>query len=232
MNSFKLWVESEMPRFLYWDSSSKRWMTTSNYRNIEAWIADRCVDIEHASPYHPDMKMAISELIKLYPALEAKELKFDGHSFSTINSFLSDKQFDNDEQWGIYPLYFYHGTSMHVWEKVKESGLFPRLDTGMSQGYGSHIPSSPNLIYLSGSFNNSVKFAARDASRRDKSLPVVLQIDARKLNFRKLKPDEDSKESTWQESLAHINSVGYEDSIPARFISLFSMWDKGMWTKV
>jgi len=203
-----------MPSILGFNSG--RWYEGSPLRNEWDWYIypeGNTLHIENATEYHEGFRSALKEIASKYP-IENMVLSFDGNQISVADYL------ENDIDWSN--LTFYHGTSSNRWILIQQwGGLYPRRETGQSTAYGfdKDAPSSnEDLIYLTTQIGTA-RFAASDASRRDRSKPVVLKIAGLDENY--MVPDEDSRRSSARESLAMMGSIGYTIPIPLSQIELF-----------
>ena len=189
--------------------------------------------IELVSPHHPELRPALKQLSDLIgKEILGYRTRFDGPPGMTLGELISQER---DEDWD-YMEFFYHGTCTGFLKVIEREGLRPRSETGTPPVHGRVFANAPlgpeNQVYLCAEDGNKVRFAAREANvvfhrlhPAEKSEPVILKINARELNLRKLKPDHDSGKYNWQDSLYTLGSVGYEGIIPPNLISIHLVYD-------
>jgi hypothetical protein len=85
----------------------------------------------------------------------------------------------------------YHGTSAKHLASILSSGLAPRAESG-HEGYWE-VESAEDRVYLTSAY---APFYAMQAADKDKSLPIILEIDYAQLDESRLLPDEDYLEQT------------------------------------
>lgn len=114
------------------------------------------------------------------------------------------------------PDYYFHGTSLEDAKVILKDGLKPRQITKKGAAFGAEDPSNPKYVYFTAEMG--VADAAAEAAAAF-SYQAILIVSIPKKS--KLRPDEDCRCETWQESLAIVGGMAYEGTIPARYISLF-----------
>jgi hypothetical protein len=189
-----------------------------NYRNAELFITQRPTDpkltavmIEGMSDTHPHLNKALEFLITVDEKFKVARLRLDNNPKITVQDFIDQNKHD-----GGMPEFVYHGTSAKSAKDILENGLKPRDLTNEPAKYKT-IQSGESLkdrVYLC-TFGNmgSAKFASRQSAAYDKSKPVILKIATSKMDTCLLMPDEDSKKSTWQESLNGLGTLAYKGVI-------------------
>jgi hypothetical protein len=210
-------------------STDERWLPTRG----TWWMATTLsggrqrLILEGATESHEGFRRALSEIVAQHSELGDLQIQFDGPPV-LVSELLSRPPF----AWETAD--FYHGTSIGVWEKVKRDALRPRSETGSGPAYGSQYSSAPkgreDAVYLSTQLGPA-HFAARDASRPDHSMPVVLRVHGIREQY--AIPDVDSRERTARDSLDRMGTIGYLRTIPASQITLFETLDRerGKWIK-
>jgi len=244
MMQFKTWLENNN-----WTTSNyitlyyiNHTWTPEGYRHApEADISKnkKIIEFSNISIYSPEIRPAIQKLIKLtqqtIPDLPQYKTKFDGPPGPTLQEILN---MENNEDWG-YIQWFYHGTCTGTLDAIQQNGLQPRATTGSYPVYGTvgaNAPEgNPNYVYLHGTDGNAVRFAARQANAKFKTnptAPIILKIDAKRLNPQKFRPDHDSGSSNWQTSLYTIGSIGYEGIIRPELITIhLTTNNENQWVK-
>ena len=193
---------------------------------LNVYISSRHISIDE-SPYHPLLKKALKILVKQKPYVANKPIDFDGWSPGTVSEFIKSRE--PIHPWNTLPQYMYHGTSYFRWEHIREHGLQPQSESGAE--YGAEPMSAPvanqNYIYLTATFGTAVRLYARDVSKKEGegSHQVVLRINTNGMDHRKLRADEESKKTSWQDSLHHLNTIAYEGSIPPNKIELYKAYN-------
>lgn len=227
---FKIFLESHTEGIFTYNPKTNSWHKGSMY-SLEVYIDSKSISI-NGSPYDTYWKKPLHALMKQFPDLKDVKLDYDGFSPGTLSQYLADKSYEKM----IFPKrfipYFYHGTSYDRWINIEKEGLQPRNITGSSPVFGKiyNAPSSHmDKVYLSASYGNAVKFAARDAVMNKNDYPVILKINSKGMDFNLLQPDEDSKETDWVKSLYSINSIAYSGSISPEFIELYAYLDEQKW---
>lgn len=219
--SFRAFVESD--EALNWDAYWPKWRPhqIGDRGMINVYVTSRHISVDE-SPYHPMMKKALRILIRQKPYLAAKPLDFDGWSPGTLEEFIRSPEPIRPRD--KLPKVMYHGTSYFRWERIREDGLKPQSESGAEYGAEpmSAPEANPDLIYLCGTVGAATRQYSRDVSRKEGSgsFPVILKIDTSGMDYTKLRPDEESRARTWQDSLAHLNTVAYEGSISPDKISI------------
>jgi hypothetical protein len=189
------------------------------------------MDVEMATPHHPQILPALQELLQHFPQLSDYNLVFDGHQAGVLKDFIK-------QPYTEIPDNFYHGTCLYYAEIAMKEGLKPRRTTnGQASFVGGAKESNPSLVYLSSDDGNDVRFASREASSKcSKQLgyyspATILKINGDYLNPSKIMPDEDSNTLTWKSSLHVTGTIGYEGIIPSQAISLHMIIKNGKWEK-
>ena len=188
------------------------------------------IDIEGVARHSPQLKKMLAKLLEQFPELVDYPVKFDGPSNETLKQVVdrvSQKEFD-----GV-PGTWFHGTSTWHWKQMGNQGIRPRGLTGVDPSYQmGAAPSNPQYVYLMDNDGNAVRFAAREANskaiaagHRD-SRPIVLKIDGRRLHRGDFRPDEDSNENRWEQSLWTMGAVAYEGEIPTESVQPHLILDK------
>lgn len=218
--NFRLFIEAD--EALNWDANWPKWRPhqIGDRGMINAYVSSRHISIDE-SPYHPMMKKALKILVRQKPYLAHKPLDFDGWSPGTLAEFIKSPEPIHPKD--TLPKFMYHGTSYHRWERIREEGLSPQSESGAE--YGAEPVSAPlanpDYVYLVGTIGAAARIYSRDVSRKETgSFPVILKINTKNLDYRKLRPDEESKARTWQDSLHGLNTIAYEGTIAPESISL------------
>ena len=226
--NFRQFLESDEKQPSMYSFSKARGLVPNGYAVVGAGefsilISQKEVDVEPGTAYSPLMRQALEALAKVRPDLHNHVVTFDGHKVAPLGQLVGQPHQE-------FPTFLYHGTSSVVWDDAQKNGLRPRNLTGVNPVFGAHaqIKASNDKIYLASDDGNDVKFAAREAAskRNFGGEPVVLKVRFDQLNFSKLRPDEDSKKATWEESLHDSGTVAYEGSINPGLISLHMIRDK------
>lgn len=177
------------------------------------------VHVEGMSETHPHIHMALEFLLSINQDFANSQLRFDNNPNITIREFIQSKEINAID----LPKKLYHGTSLKSALLILKEGIRPREVTGQNAKYksiqtqSSHI----NKVYLCGiNTIGPAKFAARQAALIDNSKPVVLEIDTSDLNTELLRPDEDSKSVTWQDSMNTMGSLSYKGTIKSESVKI------------
>ncbi|MCK9458430.1 MAG: hypothetical protein M0R80_02155 [Proteobacteria bacterium] len=225
--NFRLFLEREEGA-IEWDTYYPKWTPRQlgDRGMISAYVSNKHISIDQ-SPYHPMLKKALRILLRQKPHLANKPLDFDGWSPGTLQQFLYSSEPIAPKD--TLPQFMYHGTSLHRWEHIKEDGLKPLIASGGE--YGAEPMSAPltnpNNVYLSATFGAATRLAAYDASKKGTGdVPVVLKINTKQLDPQKIRPDEESRATTWQKSLHGLNTIAYEGEIPPQSIELYKAWNQ------
>ena len=225
---FKQWLLVEGDEFLSWDKNSSKWYQRAigHQAELDVYITKTKVMFD-VGPSHPFLKRSLKLLLKQRPDIENKEITFDGWSPGTVIKFINDPQYHGPKN--KLPKFLYTGTSLYHWEKIRENGLKPRIETGESPAYGADKTNAASAneyyVYLAGNPTEATRFAARDAAAKSGDKPVILKIDAQGLKYENLRPDEDSRQDTWEGSLQKLNTVAYEGEISPQYVQLYKVWD-------
>jgi len=159
--------------------------------------------VEGATQYNKGFIDALRDISGKHPEAMSFLIRFDGPWMLVSELLHKDSS-----------LVWLHGTSSVAYEKIAREGLQPRRQTKAKPAYGAHIssapPSDPNCVYLT-TQENAAQFAAAHAARAHGGDPIILQVLS--VDESLLEPDEDSKTSSWRESLDRLGSVKYCGSI-------------------
>ncbi len=175
----------------------------------------RNLSVDGATEHHAGFRKALREMVQMYPELESFTVRFDGHSIP-VRSLLGGSE--RGLRWES--MVFYHGTSSVAAEAILREGLRPRLETNVKPAYGASSSAGAGRtdgVYLTTQIGMA-KFAALDASKSKKSVPVILEV--RGLNAARVAADEDSRETDPARSLARMGSIAYLGTIPASQIRI------------
>jgi len=188
----------------------------SNYtmgKTIEAnqYISDPA---DSASIWHPDTRIILKLLneeldimsYRIFGRFGSGPLDSGWEKSITVRQFLSLPEI---------PEYYFHGTSLEDAKVILRKGLKPRSITKKEAVFGVETPSNPRYVYLTA--ETGVADAAAEAADPF-SHQAILMITIPKVS--KLRPDEDCRCETWQESLAIVGGVAYEGSISPKYINL------------
>ena len=194
-------------------------------RNAEIFIQQRpsnpsltSVMVEGMSDTHPHLIKTLEFLMQVDEKFKLANLRLDNNPKISVEDFVKQKSIKNG-----MPEFLYHGTSSDAASSILESGLLPRDISNQNSKYKS-IQSGESLsdrVYLC-TFGNigSAKFAARQAASVDHSKPVILKIETQTLLRENLRPDEDSKAPTWEDSMNSMGSLSYIGIIKPNLIEI------------
>jgi hypothetical protein len=187
------------------------WEMAASLSSVNEW-KNWCV--EGATEQSPGFISALREIVWEYPEAASFKIKFDG-PWQSVSDVL--------DRASRSPTLFLHGTSSTAWEQIQRRGLLPRQQSGSRPAYGAHLShaaaSDPEAVYLTTQLGTA-SWAARDAVRTHGGAPTILEVDARDLDEDKLRPDEDSRSTSWRESLEIMGSVKYKGQISPRSIRI------------
>lgn len=185
-----------------------------NGRNAEIFIQQRpnnpkltSVMVEGMSDTHPHLIKTLEFLMQVDEKFKLANLRLDNNPKISVEDFVKQNSISN----GI-PEFLYHGTSSDSAKLILEKGLLPRDISNQDSKYKS-VQSGESLsdrVYLC-TFGNigSAKFAARQAASVDHSKPIILKIATQTLQRENLRPDEDSKAPTWEDSMNSMGSLSH-----------------------
>lgn len=180
------------------------WEMAASLSNVNEW-KNWCV--EGATEQSPGFIRALRAIALEYPEARSFKIKFDG-PWQTVSDVLARAS--------MSPVLFLHGTSSTAWARIQEQGLLPRKRSGSEPAYGARLShtaaADPEAVYLTTQLGTA-SWAARDAARTHGGEPTILEVDARDLDENKLEPDEDSRSTSWRESLETMGSVKYKGQI-------------------
>jgi len=214
------WLEkiSQAPQyFIGLDDGTYRAESPFGQSIVDWWIEleprKDTIHVEGAHKTHTGLRQALGEIVSQYN-LQGWTLSFGPGDEILIDEYLVHNDFSS-----ISDLTFFHGTSLHRWYKIRESGLTPRNTTGVTPGLGMDVGvgSESDRIYLTINMNTA-QAAAGEVSRRDGSEPVILRVTG--LDEQYMVPDEDSREPTARRSLDRLGSIAYLRPIPPDKIEL------------
>ena len=178
------------------------WELAASLSSRNGW---RNYSVEGATEQSPGLREALREITERYSEVLDFDIAFDG-PWKTVREVLASSS---------EPV-FYHGTCLSAWERIRRQGLRPRRQSGARPAYGAHViqalPSDPGAVYLTTQLGMA-RWAARDAARTNHSAPVLLQVTVPDESL--LLPDEDSRSTSWKQSLHTLGSVRYPGTIPA-----------------
>ncbi|MBW3011558.1 hypothetical protein KY311_00060, partial [Candidatus Woesearchaeota archaeon] len=115
---------------------------------------------------------------------------------------------------GIEKIVLFHGTSKELLAAILESGLLPWGQTGKHNWqadydmFGFFTPNK-DCVYFA-----SLEKARHHADRID-GTGIIIEAE---LDISNLVPDEDSRQKTWQESLAKHSTCAHKNAVPAERI--------------
>lgn len=164
--------------------------------------------VEGATEHHRGLRKALHEIVQAYPELLDFAFSFDGPP-RAVHDLL-----DEDVPSSMRDVMFMHGTSSATLPLIKRDGLRPRGDTGSAAAFGlvsSAAEGRADAVYLT-TQKSMARHAAHDAVRQFGGEPVVVHVTG--LDPRRMAPDEDSRRTTAEESLAVLGSVAYVGTIP------------------
>jgi hypothetical protein len=177
--------------------------------------------VEGATEQSPGFISALREIVWEYPEAASFKIKFDG-PWQSVSDVL--------DRASRSATLFLHGTSSTAWEQIQRRGLLPRQQSGSRPAYGAHLShaaaSDPEAVYLTTQLGTA-SLAARDAVRTHGGAPTIHEVDARDLDEDKLRPDEDSRSTSWRESLEIMGSVNYKGQISPRSIRIHGSGSRG-----
>lgn len=184
--------------------------------------SNKYVDIEGVGRHSPQLAEILQKLLEQFPELSDYPIKFDGPPNETVQQTLNRV---NHEDFIGTPKEWFHGTSTWHWKQMGNQGMRPRGVTGIESSYQmGAAPSNPKMIYLMDNDGNTVRFAAREAASKARKAghkdaeAIVLKINSRFLDPNNFRPDEDSDEIRWQQSVWKMGAVAYEGEIPIEAI--------------
>ena len=194
-------------------------------RNTEIFIQQRpnnpsltSLMIEGMSDTHPHLIKTLEFLMQVDEKFKFANLRLDNNPKISVEDFVKQNSIKNG-----MPEFLYHGTSSDAASSIFKRGLLPRDLSNQDSKYKS-IQSGESLsdrVYLC-TFGNigSAKFAARQSASVDYSKPVILKIATQTLLRENLRPDEDSKASTWEDSMNSMGSLSYIGVINPNLIEI------------
>lgn len=216
-------INRSKERSFYFSIDSNGEPTTETYsengKNPELFIEQRPdhsltkIHIDGMTDTHPHINKVLRFMLTINPDFKNSQLRFDNNNPITLSQFLEkNKDLETNE----IPEYLFHGTSIASAMKILKEGLMPRDITGQTPKYTSTQTNNGDndKVYLCGiNTIGSAKFAASQAASKDNSKPVILKIKTSNLDDTLLGPDEDSKSSSWQDSINAIGSLSYKGVI-------------------
>lgn len=195
--------------------------------SLHVSVRKKIVDVENRSKFAPESREALLAFQRDYG--DDWTVTFDGSREGLLNEFLGGGDDTVERTPTVHK--WYHGTSASSFDNILRRGLRPR-GSGGAVFVGGSGESNPLYVYLASDDGNDVRFAARAAGTVTKSQPIILEINGRALDPDLLRPDEDSGELTWVDSLRKIGNVAYEGIIPPSAIKVHLLLTDSGWDKL
>ena len=170
--------------------------------------------VEGATEFHRGLRTALHEIVAAYPELIGFMLSFDGPLRAVRDLLVEPVP-------ALREIVLMHGTSSALLPLIERDGLRPRGDTGSAAAFGrasSAAKGRSDAVYLT-TQEGMARHAAHDAVNQFGGEPVMVRVAG--LDVRRMAPDEDSRRTTAEESLAVLGSVAYVGTIPpSKFVGV------------
>ncbi|PSV00621.1 hypothetical protein [Photobacterium kishitanii] len=207
------------------------YISTDRYdKNIDDDLAEIYIEprpkqkfyIDKISGSHDKVENILRTFAQNFPCLLNYSVRFDNNPPVTVGEMLAN--FDNNTIKEPNVVTLYHGTSTDYVGSIAVGGIMPRSDSGVSAHYYNERTgeSLVDRVYL-GDINSMgvVRAAALSAANATGGEPIILEV---KLPISELEtyglPDEDSRKSTWKESLDTMGTLAFSSRVLPDYVDV------------